>query len=154
MRRHKRCQDDRLAGSPGVCIWRVQLPWHWFSSLAAFSWHSNFEVHLCYCMYEWFIWLLLRSSSVYSYITCCFFIHMLVNIWIIYFQFLTITNKAVLNICVQVSIWVFFLIIYLEEEWLEWKENPIVNVQHFKKLLNLFLKWWSYSIWASLVAQW
>ena len=70
---------------------------------------------------------------------------MLVNILVIYFQFLAITNKAVLNICVQVSIQVFLLIIYLEEEWLEWKENPIVNVWHFKKLLNLFLKRWSYS---------
>ena len=43
------------------------------------------------------------------------------------FQFLTI-NKAVLNIYVQVPPWAFLLVVHLEGEWLEGKENHTVSV--------------------------
>ena len=69
--------------------------------------------------------LLLRSISFHSYSTL--FIHSSISGHLSYFQFLTI-NKAVLNIYVQVPPWAFLLVVHLEGEWLEGKENHTVSV--------------------------
>lgn len=70
-----------------------------------FTQQNDFEIHSCYCMYQWFIpfycWVIVfcldTPHFVYSSVS-----------WHLCFQLLAIVKKAAMNTCVQVFVWCMF----------------------------------------------
>lgn len=72
-----------------------------YSLLSGFvSWHNYFEIHLCWCVYQYFIpfyyrqiYLFPYSFNIIIYVYQSLFIHSHVNSYLRYFQFLFLLIK-------------------------------------------------------------
>ena len=81
--------------------------------------NNYFEIHLCFCISINHIFLLLITILFCGYITVCSLVDFLLGVSM--FPFGAVTNKVVMNICVQVFIWTQVLLIlgkYLGVKWL------------------------------------
>lgn len=95
-----------------VCILIILCKWNqtsiFFLRMVSFIQHNYFETHPCFHVYQQFIpfyWQ--KFSTVWTYLNLV--ICSPVSEHLGSFQFLSITNKAVMSICVEeVFLWTFF----------------------------------------------